>query len=791
MTKNISRPGTRRFHRIGVWVLAVTPFLYSAFAAAQTAPAGALEESLQEITVTATKQEEEILRVPLSIAALNQQEMDISGVRTAADIAALTPGFDFVVTPNPTGGGPSSGGSNNIAIRGISSVTGDATTGIYIDDTAIQVRNTFNGTAGSSFPRVFDLQRVEVDRGPQGTLFGAAAEGGAIRFITPDPDLKAFSGYARSEGAETINGGPSYELGAAGGGPIIEDKLGFRVSAWYRNDGGYVDHHSYQTGQFTSNDNWQYTMVLRGALGIAPTEWLTVTPSVYYQRQHSNDTSVYWPTLSDPGTNFVNGNALRLPYTDSYTLSSLKIKADFGFATFTSISSYFFRQNAANADETNFEFASAGFGIYFPTSPTGLVTAQLENNTTQRVWTYELRLQNNDRSARVNWLVGAFYSGSNQHDVELDADPQFANVLAGIGLTPLGYFGQNPLNGIYTYYGDESSRIYQTAGFANVDIRIVNGLTATVGARVSQSRFNYSLFADGPLNGGPIGETGSLQQTPVTPKFGLSWQKDDNNLLYLSIAKGYRIGGVNAPVPATLCATDLANIGLTGGPKTYGSDSLWSYEIGSKNKFNDGRVEITGSVFHIDWTKIQQKLVLPTCAFAFNVNQGDAVSNGFDLDLKALVLDRLLLGLAVGYTDAHYTSTVLAGPTSTVVQNGDTLGQTPWDVVASARYDFPVGDKKGYVRVEDIYRGANSGPYNFQNKDSYNYDPTLVPNQSFNVFNFRTGLNFSGLDISLFANNLFNVHPQLGYSHGTTSSPVYNATTLRPTTIGVTAIYYY
>jgi iron complex outermembrane receptor protein len=156
------------------------------------------------------------------------------------------------------------------------------------------------------------------------------------------------------------------------------------------------------------------------------------------------------------------------------------------------------------------------------------------------------------------------------------------------------------------------------------------------------------------------------------------------------------------------------------------------------------------------------------------------------------VVDDLLLGLAVGYTNAHYTSTVFAGPTSIVVQNGDTLGQTPWDVVGSVRYDFPVfSDKKAYMRVEEIYRSANTGTFNFQHPDAYNYDPTLVPNPSINLLNFRTGLNFSGLDVSLFVYNLLNAHPQLGYAHGTTASPVFNATTLRPTTIGLTASYYF
>jgi len=768
-------------------VAALFGSLCAGVAAADTTTDGALED----ITVTATKQAEEISKVPVSVSAFSQAEMDIEGVRTAGDIAALTPGFDFNVTTNPTGGGPGSGGSANISIRGISSVTGDATTGIYIDDVAIQVRNTLNGTSGSSFPRVFDLERVEVDRGPQGTLFGAAAEGGAVRFITPDPSLTNSSGYLRSEGAGTLKGAPSYELGAAYGAPIVNDTLGFRVSAWYRTDGGYINRTDYQPGATTPNDNWQETKVVRAALEYAPVAWLKIIPAVYYQQQTSNDTSAYWPTLSNSSAgDFVNGDAVKIPYSDTYELYSLKVEADFGSATLTSISSYFDRSNFANADETNFEFESAGFGIYAPTSPTGNVTATLENHTIQHVETQELRLQNNDRSDRVNWLIGAFYSDSTQHDIEHDADPQFGNVLAGLGLTPLGYFGENLLQGTYSYLGNEISREYQLAGFGNADIKIVDGLTANLGVRVAQDRFSYALFADGPLDGGPSGQEGKLAQTPATPKYGLSWQVDDNNLVYFSAAKGYRIGGVNAPLPQTLCGGDLANLGLTAGPQTYGSDSLWSYEIGSKNKLDDGRITLAGSVFHIDWRGIQQKLVLPTCAFAFTENAGSAVSNGFDLDFKAKALDDLLLSVDIGYTNAHYTQTVIAGPSSIVVQSGDTLGETPWDVIVSARYDLPFfADFKPYTRLEEIYHSQNSGPYTYQHPDAYDYDTTLVPNPAISLLNFRAGLTFSGLDVSVFANNLLDSHPQLGNSHGTIASPIYNATTLRPTTVGVTAIY--
>jgi outer membrane receptor protein involved in Fe transport len=760
---------------------------------ATAAPAGAAKkDGVEEVLVTGTKRSLAITKVPMSIAAFSKAQMDVQSVRTAADIAALTPGFDIETQSNPTGGGPSSGGATEVSIRGIASLNGDATTGIYIDDTAIQVRNTLNGTSGSTFPRVFDLQSVEIDRGPQGTLFGAAAEGGAVRFLTPDPSLTDYTGYARSEVSGTVHGGPSEEAGLALGGPIVLDKLGFRVSAWFRDDGGYVTRDNWETGQTTPNSNWQNTQAYKAAFTLAPTDWLKITPSVYTQYQHSNDTSVFWTSLSDLGSGkLVNGNALQLPYTDKYTLPSIKVQAALDDVTINAISSYFVRTNTAVADETNSEYASDGFGaVYFPTVPNGHVLAPLNNTTTQTEWTEELRLQNTDHDDRLNWLVGAFYSDYNQHDVESESDSHFAEVLSQFGTTPIDYFGFNPLGNV-VYLASEKTAEYQLAGYANLSYRVFDGVTASAGVRIAQDRLSYFLFGDGPGNGGPATTTGDQKGTPVTPRFSLTWQATPNDMLYTTVAQGYRIGGVNAPLPIPLCSQDLANIGLTQGPKTYNSDSLWSYEIGEKSRLFDGRLQFEASAFHIDWSNIQQKVVLPICTFAFTENSGSATVNGFDLKATARVTPQLLLGISVGYTDAKYDNTLSVGK-SIAIDAGDTLGQTPWDVIVSAEYDFAVtGSKTGYFRVEDIFHSENSGPYTFQHSDAYNYDPTLVPNPGTNQLNIRTGTRFDGFDISLFGTNLLNSHPQLDLAHATVTSPVYVATTLRPLTVGLTGTYHF
>jgi len=211
-------------------------------------------QAIEEVVVTATRRVENVQKVPLSISAFSDVKMDVLGVKNFAQLAKFTPG----VTYDPD--------TNNVYIRGIDSTAGSGTTGIYIDDTPIQVRN-LGFSSNNTLPSVFDLQRVEVLRGPQGTLFGAGSEGGTVRYIMTQPSLTDYSGIARSELEFTQDGQPSYEEGAAFGGPVVDDVLGFRVSGWYRRDGGWIDQVNYRTGLTTVPDaNSTDTYVLRGAL---------------------------------------------------------------------------------------------------------------------------------------------------------------------------------------------------------------------------------------------------------------------------------------------------------------------------------------------------------------------------------------------------------------------------------------------------------------------------------------------------------------------------------------------
>ena len=385
---------------------AMLPLLAPSLAAAQEQqPAGGEPVGVGEVVVTATRQQQVLSRVPISVAAYTQERMDQQGVKSIDDVSRLTPGINF------TRADTRNAASANIAIRGISSTAGSATTGIYIDDTPIQVRS-IGFSAFSTFPSVFDLQRVEVLRGPQGALFGAGSEGGAIRFITPNPSLTRFSAYGRAEVAAVEDGSANYEAGAAVGGPIVQDKLGFRVSAWGRRDGGYVDRVNFRTGAVSQEDsNYQDSRVLKAALSWAPIQDLTVTGSIYYQRIFNNDTNAYWENLSNPDSGvYRQGNPMAAPSKDTFYLPALHVDWNLGKVRLVSNTSYFYRDNSAVNDYTTFEFGIWAGDYRFPA---GAYAPAYQFNRQQN-FTQEVRLESADPDARLNWVLGVFYSKNRQ-----------------------------------------------------------------------------------------------------------------------------------------------------------------------------------------------------------------------------------------------------------------------------------------------------------------------------------------------------------------------------------------
>src|SRR5215472_2424167 len=302
------------------WVAAVAVLACAAgpgpALAQEQAPAtetGAAVGGLQEVVVTATRREENLSRVPISVSALTQEALDARDIKDFSEVARFTPGVNF-----------DNSGTNNISIRGIAGTGGAGTTGIYIDDTPIQMR-ALAFSPDEALPKSFDIDRVEVLRGPQGTLFGSGSEGGTVRYITTQPSLTKTSIYGRAELATTQGGDPSYEAGVAVGAPQIDDK----------------------------NANHEETTLLRLAFLWAPSDKWSLTPSIYYQDRKEHNISNYWPLYSNAGNNqFVSADPNERNSPDTFYLGALKIQGDLGSVTLISNTSFYHRENTTGYEAT-------------------------------------------------------------------------------------------------------------------------------------------------------------------------------------------------------------------------------------------------------------------------------------------------------------------------------------------------------------------------------------------------------------------------------------------------------
>jgi iron complex outermembrane recepter protein len=734
---------------------------------------------LQEVVVTATRRAESVEKVPLSINALSQDELAAGGIKDIADIAAITPGLQYSLPNGFSSANPA------ISIRGLNTNTGASTVGIYLDDTPLQTRASSLANQGSPFPFVFDLNRVEVARGPQGTLFGAGAEAGTVRFITNSPSLTTFSGYSHGEIASTDGGAPSYEIGAAAGGPIVQDAIGFRASVWDRRDGGYISRIDPITDTIVAgNTNSNEKYVLNLALALRVNDDVRISPSVYYQQIHQDDSQRFYGNFSDPSEGvFVYGRLLPEVWTDHWALPSLKIEAHLPFAELTATTSYLDRTVfEPSLDSSSIICAGvlgtcgSPLGTGFPSSP--LDVAVTPSGLSVRGLSQEVRLASNDPNARVSWVGGVFYDHRVQWDWQTTYD-QAADPTAPT------------LSAANIQDNHERFIDKQIAAFAQGDIHLTSQLTGTLGLRVAHVETDVRELSGTGVPGAPLPllNAGALpvayasdKETPTTPRVALSYQLDPNDLFYVSAGKGFRPGGGNAAAPCF----DV--------PPAFKSDYVWSYEAGAKNKVFDGRLQIDSSVFHINWYNIQQYISLP-CDAAYTTNLGNAESNGFDLAMQAAVTEHLRANLDVGYVNAFYTKSAFDNSGNPLDLAGDKIGlvpqvNAPWNVNTSADYVIPLQhDDKIHMRGEYRYTSRNPGPFITQNTTSQNYYPLVAPDPPTHLFNARLGATLDHLDFTLFVNNVFNSHPPLGKYQDVASSNLVTYLTFRPRTIGLAVNY--
>ena len=757
--------------------------------------------------------------MPISVTALTQEALDIRGIKDFQDVAKFTPGVNIDTS-----------GTNNISIRGIASTGGAGTTGIYIDDTPIQMRAlAFN--PDEALPKSFDIDRIEVLRGPQGTLFGAGSEGGTVRYITTQPSLTKESTYARAELSYTAGGDPSYEAGVAYGAPIIDGTLGARASVWFRRDGGWIDRLDPTTlAVADKNANYDRSVLVRLAAIWAPNDHWTVTPSIYYQDRYRNDVENFWPIYSNPSKDqYAQANPDQRNAPDKFYLPAVKVEGDFGTFKLISNTSYYHRQNTTGYDGTlynlgfyqgseNFALPTLlldGNGIHLPPEIADYRSpASVQNG--QQNFTQEIRLQSADNGSSVTWTTGLFYSQNRQTYLEQIADPKLNQFLtyayAQDGLTPpadgdyvtdwfgIGYDPGYPTD---SYFLKTSAKDEQLAWFGEGTWSITDAFKATVGLRYSKTKFSFNTATGGPQLYGPNAYgSGEQKENSFTPKLSVSYQIDPKDMVYATYAKGFRPGGANNPVPVVACADDFAAFGISGAPQTFKSDTVNSFEVGMKNNINN-RVKLASSVYYIKWDAIQQTVIPPICQISFIANLGHATVKGADFQADVAFTDNLTMELSTGYTEARYTENAAFTPTSVdyVVAKGDAItgqgGQpgAPFTASVGFEYRFNAFERESFIRADWEYTGAPKWLSPIQDQTTLQADSANFPLSATSLVSIRGGMTFGAWQIAAFIDNLTDTHSLTNYDWsidpGTdpASSRLERGYTFRPRTFGLSFTY--
>ncbi len=737
--------------------------------AAISAQALADGDKLEVVTVTAQKRKEDPNKVAMSISAISGASLLSQQVSDFTDLTRAVPNISFTAATGNGGAGP---GTSNIEIRGISSAAGQSTVGIYLGDVSLTVGNLY--TMGTVEPKFFDIDRVEVLRGPQATLYGASSMGGTIKFVPNEPDLKEREITAYAEASTTRGGSANFSTNVVGNFPLVANELALRIGAQAQRTGGFIDQVDGDGNVVANNINKINDQELRVALKWSPTRDLTVTPSIYYQRVDAKDIAAF--NLDRPP--YQAQKQVREPSIDKLLTPNLAVNWDLGAADLTSSTSYFQRKfdrtqngSAYNSYSLSTFLTSTDDGGKTPPelidAIAGLPSAVYLNNAVRQI-SQEFRLASKPYAAGgspVTWLAGYYFS--NQHTNLNENDPifgvnatfeKFGFSSADPDLLPDSYPGAFPNDN--SFAGEFHYREKQNSIFGEVNYYFTPTLHGTIGARYLKGKSTLTQRNSLYLAGAGNNSSSSLSSHAFTPKYAVTWEVSPDHTVYSSVAKGFRLGGSNVFVPPTTCGPDLEANGLTAGPPTYASDSLWSYEVGSKSRFMGGRVSVSADAFYVKWKNIQQGVYLPTCAYSYNANAGDATSKGFEFDIKAKPMAGLTLSAAGGYVKAELSNDEgIANGVVGAVKGAQVQGVPKYNSTITAQYNFSTASgRSAFVMGGVQWVGPSKG--------SLNPEQTDYERPGYHTVNFSTGISIDRYQLTAFIKNAFDEdkviqHPQV------------------------------
>jgi len=723
-------------------------YLLPAHAYAQTIPADQDAQppaGIEEIVVTAQKRSETLRKVPESISVVTGVQLEAQHIEGYADLARTIPDLSFSSLGAP--------GLSNLEIRGISSTTGTSTVAIYLDDAPITIRNN-SFYSGQSEPLLFDLAQSEVLRGPQGTLYGASSMGGTIRFVSNPVNLNDFEGAAGGELSGTDHGGLNYVAKGVVNIPLVTGQMGLRIGFETTQDSGFVDHATLAGVIDRTGINGDRANVVKASLLWDVTPELTITPAVFAQKTVINDTGLV--DLATP--NYITTKQVQEGGSDMLAVPSIKVNYDLDWADLTSVSSYAFRHFPRTTDGTYFNSVFVG-GFIDGMGTTG-VNGQLDgnqlaalpgpvfNSLNTRQATEEIRLvskpydPNGDNP--FTWIVGLYYSDSKNLGTSSQYIPGFNQTFqSAYGVSAASVLGTTIPNDLfYDFQTRLDDREYAT--FGELSYNLTPELKFTAGLRYLYGRSSLTSVSGGFFASTPFA-SGTTKAYAPTPKFSVTYDVSDTVTTYATAGKGFRLGGINTPVPASQCAGDLAAFGLETAPTGYQPDKLWNYEVGAKGRFFDNQLSVNTSAYDIEWSKIQIDIPLKTCGFDFTANVGQAESYGLETEIQWRVGPSLTFGTSGQYNHDTFTQDVLG----LGVYKGDPVPGSPkWSLNFTADYERDLtSDITGFIRANWQFTGNSHGTFVRTNQD---YDrPT------YNLAGASIGATFESWDVSLFAKNLF------------------------------------
>ncbi len=774
--------------------------LGAAVATAMLAAAATPVWAVEEILVTAMKREMAIQDVPFSVNAQTQEDIQRTGATTIEDISRNVAGLSIQNL------GP---GQSQVGLRGVSAgqIVRDQPgvkeqVGIYLDESVISL-SLFTPDLD-----LFDLNRVETLRGPQGTLFGSGSIGGSVRYITNQPKLGEFEGTVEGNLNEVTDGGTGGHVKGVVNVPMGETAA-LRLVGYYTEYGGFIDALR-EGGGIDKDVNDGDRQGVRASLRWEPTDNIVITPRFVYQEidvNGFNREEVFNlfanpftdPDDRDPVTFKERQQFLLLDegFTDETTIADLTATVGLGSMDLTSVTSFTQRDILVSRDASALT-GSVSVDLGFAEDDV-LLASNLLDTTDLEQFTQEIRLASNGDGA-LTWLVGAFYSDVKREYAQRLPTPGYDEATddaLGDGTAAgaaNGYGPDSPFNSDLPY------DIEQWALFGEASWAISDPLTLTVGARYYDFEEERVITSGGLFANGDDGQVNNTSSDGVTPRVLLSYKATDNVTFNAQASQGFRLGGVNDPLNVPLCTDEDEEI--FGGFQDYDDETLWNYEAGVK--MNSGTFTFNAAVFRTEIDDLQVTLDAGSCSSRISFNVEDAHTNGIEFEMSSEPMEGLELSVAGTFLEAEFDSTVRDGDGDVIggIETGNRLPSVPeFQVAASATYSWQVSEgAEGWVSTSLQHIGdritqpsdqlGGSGifvsnlPYGGASGD----DETFVDLEldAYTLLNLSGGVDFETWGVMAYASNLTDENADLAFDRERGGRARLGFHTNQPRTVGVT-----